>query len=95
MSESEPRPAPHELVELLTATRKDWQPRDVRQVLTHITAIGWPWTQILRLFTRVAAEPDSKPGDVVGAWRPPNQRTGTAPNEEYRAVKQALTQPDQ
>lgn len=87
---TEPRPAPHELVALLTASRRDWKPQAVRQVLTHLDVMGWPWKRILALLPAVAAETDSKPGDVIGAWRPPSEQRATSPTEEYRAVKAEL-----
>ncbi|NJP27083.1 hypothetical protein FLW53_23360 [Microbispora sp. SCL1-1] len=88
---SEPRRATDELLRLLARTRPDWREGDILQVLRHLEHQGWPWARILRLFPAVAAEDDSRPGDVIGAWRHPNYSSGRPPTEEYHAAKQALT----
>ncbi|MEU9888655.1 hypothetical protein [Sphaerisporangium sp. NPDC051011] len=87
---SEARRAERQLIELLTRTRRDWKERDVRQVLAHLQHTGWPWERILRLFPATAADTGSRPGDVIGAWRHPNEQSGTAPTSEYRAARAQL-----
>ncbi|MGI5153616.1 hypothetical protein [Microbispora sp. CA-102843] len=87
---SEPRRATNELLSLLSHTRPDWRQGDILQVLRHLEHQGWPWPRILTLFPKVAAEANSRPGDVIGAWRHPNYSSGRPPTDEYLAARQAL-----
>ncbi|MEV4320971.1 hypothetical protein AB0J37_01930 [Microbispora rosea] len=86
---SEPRRATDELLRLLARTRPDWREGDILQVLRHLDTLHWPWGRVLALFPRTAAEPDAKPGDVIGAWQHPNA-TGAPPNEDWRAARARL-----
>jgi hypothetical protein len=87
---AEARRAENELMQLLTATRRDWRERDVYQVLKYLQGQGWPWARVLSLLPATAAEENSRPGDVVGAWRNPNDKSGVPPTDEYLAVKAEL-----
>lgn len=89
----EPRRATNELLHLLSRTRPDWREGEILQVLRHLETLRWPWPRILAVFPRVAADPDSRPGDVVDAWRHPNTKA-TPPTEEYRAARQAMRHPE-
>ncbi|MFF4779425.1 hypothetical protein ACFY05_42080 [Microtetraspora fusca] len=89
----EPRRATTELLHLLRTTRRDWREGDILQVIRHLETLGWPWARILALLPRTAAETDSRPGDVIGAWRHPGQAVGQPPSKEYRAARQAMTHP--
>ena len=87
------RTAQPELIALAVAVRDDWNEADVQAALMAAHGAGWSWPHALLELVRLMTTEDAEPRDLVAATsvytpRPPG--SGTTPNTEYLAVKQAM-----